>query len=73
MLVPDIPTIIHVALYIIVFLAVSSTVHVFQVDERGKHKKEFRCKHTNFVLKTEVPGEMEFLYSPYSLFKVSAL
>ena len=32
-------------------------MHVFQIDDRGKNKKEFRCKHANFVLKTEVPGE----------------
>merc|ERR1712187_157365 len=40
------------------------------LDERGKSKSEFRCKHASFVFKTEVPGEMEFLFAAYSVFKV---
>ena len=44
--------------------------HTLQLDARGKEKREFRCRHANFVLKTEYPGELEFLYSAYSAFKV---
>jgi len=40
------------------------------LDHRGQTKSEFRCKHAKFVLKTEVAGEMEFLFAPYSVFKV---
>merc|ERR1712157_619198 len=40
------------------------------LDERGKYEKEFQCRHANFVFKTEVLGEMEFLYAAYSVFKV---
>merc|ERR1712025_1206202 len=40
------------------------------LDARGRYEKEFRCNHAKFVAKTEIEGEMEFLYSPYSVFKV---
>ena len=46
-------------------------LHVSQLDERGKYEKEFQCRHANFVFKTEIIGEMEFLYAAYSVFKVS--
>ena len=41
-----------------------------QLDERGRRKSSYRCQHANFVFKTEVAGEMEFLFSAYSAFKV---
>ena len=44
--------------------------HAVQLDENGAHKSEFRCKHANFIFKTEVEGELEFLFSAYSVFKV---
>ena len=40
---------------------------------RGRTDKALRCKHAKFVEKTEIQGEMEFLYSPYSVFKVRYL
>ena len=46
---------------------------VLQLDHRGQTKKEFRCKHAKFVFKTEVEGEMEFLFAPYSVFTVRLL
>ena len=30
----------------------------------------YRCKHVNLVEKTNVHGEEEFLYAPYSVFTV---
>ena len=44
--------------------------HALQLDANGKRKSEFRCRHANFIFKTEVEGELEFLYSAYSVFKV---
>ena len=43
---------------------------VLQFDDNGAHKTEFRCKNANFIFKTEVENEMEFLFSAYSVFKV---
>jgi len=40
------------------------------LDGRGEMQKQLRCKNAKFVTKTEVEGEMEFLYAPYSVFKV---
>jgi len=40
------------------------------VDKRGRSKSEFRCKHASFMYKTEIKGEMEFLFTAYSVFKV---
>jgi hypothetical protein len=40
------------------------------LDVRGAMEKEFRCKNGNFVMKTAFKDEMEFLYAPYSVFKV---
>ena len=31
---------------------------------------KFRCYHVNFIDKGYIPGESEFLFSPYSVFKV---
>ena len=50
-----------------------SLLCISQLDGRGEMHKEFRCKHAKFVLKTEVKGEMEFLYAPYSVFKARYL
>ena len=46
---------------------------ISQLDGSGEMKKLYRCKHAKFVTKTEVKGEMEFLYSPYSVFKARYL
>ena len=42
-----------------------------QLDPRGAESFEHRCKHVNFVEKTNVPGEEEFLFAPYSVFTVT--
>ena len=44
---------------------------ILQLDPRGRNKSEFRCKHASFMFKTEVAYEMEFLFTAYSVFKVS--
>ena len=46
---------------------------ISQLDGRGATQNQFRCKHAKFVLNTEVEGELEFLYSPYSVFKARYL
>lgn len=51
---------------------VAPILYVLQLDERGRKKTKFRCKHANFIFKTEVSGEMEFLFSAYSAFKVDS-
>ena len=39
-------------------------------DPRGKHEHEYRVQHMTFVSKTLVKGEHEYLFSPYSVFKL---
>ena len=41
-----------------------------KVDGRGKSDPRFRCKHASYVNKTLVTGEGEFLFAPYSAFRV---
>jgi hypothetical protein len=41
-----------------------------RVDPRGETQFKHRCKHVNFVTRTNVPGEKEFLFAPYSVFTV---
>ena len=45
----------------------------WQLDPRGTRNPAFRCKHASFILNTEVPGESEFLFVPYSTFKASGM
>ncbi len=40
---------------------------------RGRDSPEFRCKHVNFLENTQLPGEEEFLFTPYSVFTVLSL
>ena len=35
-----------------------------------KNNHNNRCKHVNFVTRTNVPGEEEFLFSQYSVFTI---
>ena len=39
-------------------------------DERGKHDPDYRVQHMSFVSKTLVEGEDEYLFAPYSVFKL---
>ena len=41
-----------------------------RVDGRGKTNRKYRCKHASMVRSTLVTGEAEFLYAPYSCFRV---
>ena len=66
-------TCLHLPLAEILVDCVTRMSHTLQLDARGNNKSEFRCRHANFVFKTEVEGEMEFLYSAYSVFKVILL
>ena len=40
------------------------------VDPRGKTSLVHRCKHVSYVQRTNVPGEQEYLFAPYSPFTV---
>ena len=40
------------------------------VDPAGEHDRTRRCKHVNYVLKSLVGGEKEYLFTAYSVFTV---
>ena len=40
----------------------------FKFDRRGKTRFEYRVRHMSFVSNTLIPGEGEYLFSPYSVF-----
>jgi len=42
-------------------------IWTIKVDARGEAQLLYRCKHVNQVAKTNVAGEFEFLYAPYSV------
>jgi hypothetical protein len=48
-------------------------IWTIKVDPRGAAQLMHRCKHVNQVSKTNVPGEFEFLYAPYSVFTVESV
>ena len=39
-------------------------------DRRGEGSSRYRCQHVNYVNKTNVPNEEEYLFSAYSVFTV---
>jgi hypothetical protein len=41
-----------------------------KLDPRGAAQFRYRCKHVNYVTRTNVEGEREFLFAPYSAFTV---
>ena len=43
------------------------------VDPRGETDFDFRCKHVNLVAHSNVAGEAEYLFAPYSAFTVMAV
>ena len=43
---------------------------VVHVDPRGRDDADYRCKHVNFVQHTLVAGELEYLFTAYSVFTV---
>jgi hypothetical protein len=44
-----------------------------KVDPRGESQLLHRCKHVNQVTKSNVGGESEFLYAPYSVFTIESV
>ena len=46
---------------------------IVELDPRGRDSLQHRCKHVNFCENSDVPGEEEFLYAPYSVFTVISL
>ncbi len=43
---------------------------IVELDPRGSDALQFRCEHVNFCENSDVPGEEEFLFAPYSVFTV---
>ena len=43
---------------------------VVHVDPRGRDDADYRCKHVNFVKHALVAGELEYLFTAYSVFTV---
>jgi hypothetical protein len=46
---------------------------IVELDPRGRDALQYRCKHVNFCENSDVPGEEEFLFAPYSVFTVISL
>ena len=44
-----------------------------QFDSRGKTRYEYRVQHMAFVAKTLIEGEYEYLFAPYSVFKLVSI
>jgi GTPase SAR1 family protein len=41
------------------------------LDPRGKHDQQYRCKHVQLLTETHVQGEVEYLFSAFSVFTVT--
>ena len=48
-------------------------IWTIKVDARGASQVMYRCKHVNQVCKTNVPGEFEFLFAPYSVVTIESV
>jgi len=48
----------------------SGVLWIVQVDPRGKEQFQFKCKHVNLIAFSNVPGEEEYLFAPYSAFRI---
>ena len=48
-------------------------IWTIKVDPRGAAQLLYRCKHVNQVPKSNVPGEFEFLYAPYSVVTIESV
>jgi hypothetical protein len=48
-------------------------IWIIKVDPRGELELLYRCKHVNQVAKSNVDGESEFLYAPYSVFTIESV
>ena len=51
-------------------LGLPAVLWVVHVDPRGRTDADYRCKHVNFVQHTFVAGELEYLFTAYSVFTV---
>jgi hypothetical protein len=51
----------------------SPVVWTIKVDAHDAAQLLYRCKHVHQVPKSNVPGEFEFLYAPYSVFTVESV
>jgi hypothetical protein len=51
----------------------SPVIWTIKVDPRGELELLYRCKHVNQVAKSNVDGESEFLYAPYSVFTIESV
>jgi hypothetical protein len=43
---------------------------IVELDPRGRDTLQYRCKHVNYCENSDVAGEEEFLFAPYSVFTV---
>mmetsp|Transcript_8651 Transcript_8651/g.20403 ORF Transcript_8651/g.20403 Transcript_8651/m.20403 type:complete len:211 (-) Transcript_8651:79-711(-) len=43
---------------------------IVRVDPRGRDDPRYKCRHVNFVSKTHFPDENEYLFAPYSAFRI---
>jgi hypothetical protein len=48
-------------------------IWTIKVDPRGQSQLLYRCKHVNQVAKSNVDGESEFLFAPYSVFTIESV
>jgi hypothetical protein len=48
-------------------------IWTIKVDPRGESQLKYRCKHVNQVAKSNVDGESEFLFAPYSVFTIESV
>jgi hypothetical protein len=51
-------------------LRCACAVLVAAVASHADHARRYRCKHVNLVEKSNVAGEIEFLFAPFSVFTV---
>jgi hypothetical protein len=48
-------------------------IWTIKVDPRGESQLLYRCKHVNQISKSNVHGESEFLFAPYSVFTIESV
>ena len=48
-------------------------IWTIKVDPRGESQLKYRCNHVNQVSKSNVDGESEFLFAPYSVFTIESV
>ena len=43
---------------------------IFHQHPRAEDTVRYRCRHVSFLSRTNVPGEEEYLFAPYSVFTI---